>query len=525
VWAPSVDHASALFLLVLTAIAALTVAARVFGVPYPVALVIGGLGLGAIPGLPKPELEPELVLGLFLPPLLYSAAFFASLRDMRNDLRTISLLAVGLVVATTVTVAVVAHAVIGLPWAVAFAFGAIVSPTDPLAASAIGRRVGAPRRIMTIVEGESLINDGTALVLYKTAVAAAVGGTFSFWESGGKLVGGALAGVAVGFAVGAVVAEIRRRIDDPPVEITISLATGYAAYLPAEALGASGVLAAVSAGVYVGWLAPAISTPAMRMQGTAVWELLQFLLNAVLFVLIGLQLPTIADGIGGRSAAEVAGLSALMWATVIGTRLLWVNATTFVIRALDRRASQRARRGTWRARIVITWAGMRGAVSLAAALALPLDVAQRDLIVSLTFGVILGTLVVQGLTLAPLLHALRVEDDGSEAREEVHARISAAEAALERLVELAEEAWTNDDTIERLTRAYRYRVQHFSARRDGEGDGTMEDRSIAYQRTLRELFNTQRAKLVELRNGGTISNEVMHRIERELDLEEERLEI
>jgi CPA1 family monovalent cation:H+ antiporter len=472
------------------------------------------------------------VLGVFLPPLLYSAAFFASLRDMRADLRSISLLAVGLVVATTVTVAVVAHEAVGIPWAAAFAFGAIVSPTDPLAAGAIGRRVGAPRRLMTIIEGESLINDGTALVIYRAAVGAAVGGGFSLLGAGAELVGGAIGGILIGLAVGWVIAEVRRRIEDVPVEITISLATGYAAYIPAEAIGASGVLAAVTAGVVVGWKAPEISSPAMRMQGFAVWDLLQFLLNSALFVLIGLQLPNIAGGIGGRSAPEVVALGALMWVTVIATRLVWLNLIAFGIRALDRRPSQRARRASWRTRVVGTWAGMRGGVSLAAALALPLTThagtpfPERDLIISLTFAVILGTLVIQGLTLAPLMRALHVQDDGAaEADEEVRARLAAAEAALGRLEELREEQWTNDDTIERLTSAYGYRLRRFTARRDGGRDGAIEDRSLAYQRTLRELFVIQRARLVQLRNDGTISNEVMHRIERELDLEEERLEI
>ena len=527
------DDVSALFLLVLVAIAALTVVARVIGVPYPVALVVGGLLLGALPGLPDPQLEPELVLGLFLPPLLYAAAFFASLRDLRADLRGISLLAVGLVIATMVTVAIVAHEAVGMPWAAAFAFGAIVSPTDPLAASTVMRRVHAPRRLMTVVEGESLINDGTALVLYKAAVGAAIGGSFSIWGSGGELVGSAAGGILIGLGVGFVIAEVRRRIEDPPVEITITLATGYAAYLPAEAVGASGVLAAVAAGVYIGWQAPHISSPAMRNQGYAVWDLLQYLLNAVLFVLIGLQLPGIADGIGDRSWWEVIGLGALMWLTVIATRALWLNTIVFLIRALDRRPVQRERRAGWRHRAIMTWAGMRGSVSLAAALALPLETEsgapfpERELIISMTFGVILGTLVVQGLTLGPLIHRLGVEDDGAEGREEVEARVAAAEAALTRLEELRTEDWTNEDTIDRLTRAYRYRLRRFSARQDGDGGGDdeIETRAVAYQRTLRELFNTQRDRLVELRDDGTISNDVMHRIERELDLEEERLEI
>ena len=241
----------------LVAVAVLASAARAFGIPYPIVLVVGGLLLGFIPGLPEVSLEPELVLVIFLPPLLYSAAFFANLYDLKTDLRAISLQAIGLVLATMCVVAVVAHALIAdLPWAAAFALGAIVAPTDPLAASAIARRMDVPRRIVSVVEGESLVNDGTALVAYRVAVAAAVGGTFSLFDAGLEFVLGAVGGILIGLAVGAVIVEVRRRIDDPPVEITMSLLSGYAGYLPAEAIDASGVLAAVTVGIVVGWQAP-----------------------------------------------------------------------------------------------------------------------------------------------------------------------------------------------------------------------------------------------------------------------------
>jgi Na+/H+ antiporter len=244
----------------LVAVSVLSAASRAIGVPYPIVLVLGGLVMGFVPGVPEVELDPELVLVIFLPPLLYSAAFFASLRDLRYDLRSISMLAIGLVIATACAVAVVAHALIdGLPWAAAFALGAIVAPTDPLAATEIGRRLGLPRRIATILEGVSLFNDGTALVIYRVAVGA-VGGTFSLADAGVKFVAGAAGGIAIGLAVGWVIAEIRKRLDDPPVEVTISLLTGYAAYVPAERVGASGVLAAVTIGIYIGWRAPEISS-------------------------------------------------------------------------------------------------------------------------------------------------------------------------------------------------------------------------------------------------------------------------
>ena len=243
------DHTAEIFLALLIAISALSTVARLINVPYPILLVVGGLAIGLIPGLPEVELDPDLVLVLFLPPLLYSAAFFASLRDLRANLRPISLLAVGLVVATAVGVAVVAHFLIdGMSWGTAFALGAIVAPTDPIAATAIARRQGAPREIVSIIEGESLINDGTALVLYAAAVTAVVGGSFSLFNASADFVLSAVGGIAVGLAVGWPIAEVRKRLDDPPVEITISLATAYAAYLPAEELGLSGVLAAVDHG-------------------------------------------------------------------------------------------------------------------------------------------------------------------------------------------------------------------------------------------------------------------------------------
>src|ERR687895_1653052 len=308
----------------MVAVAGLCVLARLVGVPYPILLVLGGLVLGFVPGMPEVELPPELVLVAFLPPLLYWAGFFSSPRDLRADARAISLSAVGLVLATAAAVAVAAHAVVdGLPWAAAFALGAIVSPTDPVAATAIGRRLGIPRRLITIIEGESLINDATALVIYRIAVAAAVSGGFVLWEAGLRFLVGAAGGVAIGLLVGWLIAEVRRRLDDPVVEIVVSLFTGYAAYLPAELLDVSGVLAAVTAGLYVGWRAPEISTAPTRLLGFSFWEVFVYLLNAVLFILVGLQLPGIVRGVTGRTAPELVGLAAAVSAIVIGVRMAW----------------------------------------------------------------------------------------------------------------------------------------------------------------------------------------------------------
>jgi CPA1 family monovalent cation:H+ antiporter len=521
-------HDAELVLLALmVAMVALSVLARLVGVPYPILMVLGGLVLGFVPGMPAIELPPELVLVLFLPPLLYWSGFFSSPQELRADLRAITLAAVGLVLATMAAVAVAAHALIdGLPWAAAFALGAIVSPTDPLAATAIARRLGVPRRLVTILEGESLVNDATALVAYRIAVAATVGGGFVAWQAGMRFVVGAAGGVAIGLAVGWLVAEARRRLDDPPVEIMLSLVTGYAAYLPADRLGVSGVLAAVTTGLYLGWRAPEIASPTTRLLGFSFWDVLVFLLNAILFILVGLQLHPILSGLGGHSAATLLGLGAAVSAVVVATRIAWQFTVPYLVRLLDRRPSQVARRVGARARLVSGWSGMRGAVSLAAALALPLEgVPQRNLIVFLTFAVILVTLVLQGLTLPALIRRLGVRGDGTEEREELRARLVATNAALTRLEELAAEEWTRDDTVERLRGLYDFRRRRLKARAGKLEDDGIEDRSLAYQRLVRELLEAQRHAIVRLRNEGVIGTDVMHRIEREFDLEDSRLEI
>jgi NhaP-type Na+/H+ or K+/H+ antiporter len=320
--------------------------------------------------------------------------------------------------------------------------------------------------------------------------------------------------------------EIRRRINDIPTEVTISLLSGYAGYLPAEEAGVSGVLAAVTTGIVLGWKAPEISTASMRLTGFAVWEILVFLLNALLFVLIGLQLPTILDALNDEQPLTLLGWAAAVSATVIFTRLAFGEVFTRFIRFVDRRQVQRERRASWRMRLVGGWSGMRGAVSLAAALALVQDFPQRDIVLFLTFAVISATLVVQGLTLPLLIKALHIEDDGADEREELVGRRAAAAIALSRLDELAAEEWTYDETVERMRGLYRYRSRRFAARagESDDGDG-IEHRSLKYQKLARAVNNAQRDELVRLRNSGEISNEVMHRLERELDLEDERLEI
>src|ERR687886_162342 len=306
-------------------------------VPYPIPLVIGGLLLGLVPGIPDIRLNPDLVLLVFLPPLLYASAFFVDLRALRTDARVISLQAIGLVIATAAVVAVIAHELIHLPWAVSFVLGAIVSPTDPAAATAVMRRVGAPRGMVNILEGESLFNDATALVAYKVAVAAAVGASFSASHTVLEFVVDAAGGIAIGLAVGFLIAEVRKRVSDVNTELTISLFSAYGAFVPADKLGVSGVLAAVTAGIYLGFRAPEIATPESRMQGFAMWTTLTFLLNATLFILIGLQLPVIVGQLRGLPTGELIGYAASVCATVIVVRVVWIFVSTAVIRAIDRR--------------------------------------------------------------------------------------------------------------------------------------------------------------------------------------------
>jgi len=518
----------------LVSAALLNAAANWLRIPYPILLVIGGLLLGLVPGIPEIEFDPDLVLLVFLPPLLYTTAFLVDLSALRRDLRVISLLAIGLVLATTFAVALVAHAVFDLPLAMAFVLGAIVAPTDPVAAAATLRRLGVPRRIVNVLEGESLINDATALTVYKVALAVAVGGSFSEAGAGGEFLAAVVGGIAIGLLVGYVIAEIRARLEDPVTEVTISLFSGYAAFLPADELELSGVLAVVTTGIYMGWRAPRLIGAETRLLSYSLWAMLGFLLNATLFILIGLQLPLIVDGIreSGLSASTAAGYAAIVCALVIGVRFAWVFGIGVALRLFDRRPSQLERRATPASRTVAAWAGMRGAVSLAAALALPLQtdageaLPGRDLILFITFAVILVTLVGQGLTLPALIRRLGLhEEEGAEEREEVKARLAVAAAALERTERLAEEDWTRDDTIDRVRRLYQFRQHRFQVR-SGEIDDEdgIEDRSLSYQRLMHELFGAQREALITLRDDGEISIDVMRRVEHEIDLEESRLE-
>ena len=516
----------------LVAGAALLALAPSVRVPYPILLVLGGIAIGFIPGVPHVALRPEIVLVAILPPLLYAAAFFTSLRDLRRNVRPLSMLALGLVLFTVVGVAAACHAGIsGLSWPTCFVIGAIVAPTDAVAATAIASRLGVPRRLVAIIEGESLINDATALVAYSFAVTAVVTGSFSFWHAAWRFVVDVLGGVAIGLAVGVVLRQIRRRLDHSPTEIAIALLSGYFAYLPAEAAGVSAVLAVVTVGIYVGWYTPELTTVQTRLQGDGVWEILVFLLNALLFGLVGLQLRPILDALSGTSTYALLRDAVVVSGAVVVIRLIWIYPATYLPRLLFRRIREHDPSPPWTYPTLIGWAGLRGAVSLAAALALPLTTdagtafPARALIIYLAFTVIIATLVLQGLSLPLLIDLLGLEADRTAAKEEVKARVHAAEAALGRLEELATEDWVREDTAERMRGLYRFRQSRFAARFDENDDGSIEQRSQDYQRLRRELLNAERDAVVDLRRQGRISDEIMNLVQRDLDLEDARLDV
>lgn len=516
----------------LAAVALFLVAATRSRIPYPILLVVGGAALGFMPGAPDTVLDPRLVLVIFLPPLLYSAAFFSSLRDLRDNLRPISMLSVGLVTATMVAVAVVAHLLIdSLSWPAAFTLGAVLAPTDPVAATEIAGRDRAPRRFITVIEGESLVNDSTALIAYRFAVAAAVTGTFSLSDAVGTFFVDAVAGIAIGLVVGVVIAEIRRRLDDAPTEITISLLTPYFAYLPAGALGVSAVLAAVTAGVYLGWNSPHLITPMTRIQAFSFWEILVFVLNAALFILVGLELPHVLDAARasyGDGTLALYGVAAA--GTVVLVRFLWVVPGTYLVRALSNRITHEESLDLGQL-VLVGFTGMRGAVSLAAALAIPqvtdsgAPFPERDLIIFLVYVTILITVVGQGLLLGPLIKALTAPEGGeARADREAKARIKAANAAIARIDELIEEDWVRRESAERMRALYDFRIRRFGARFDDGDDGEIEAGSQAYQRLRAKVIEAERAEIIRLRNTGQINDDIMRRIERDLDLEHARLE-
>src|SRR5580692_5897594 len=369
-----------IFVSLLIAVAVIALLARKLHIPYPILFLIGGLLIGLLiglfPELPKVRLNPELVFLFFLPPLLFPAALFTSWRDFRANLRPISLLAIGLVLFTTVAVAFLAYYFMDLPLATGFVLGAIISPPDAIAATAIADRLNVPRRIVTILEGESLVNDATALVAYRFAVVAVLSGSFSLAHASGQFFVVAIGGILVGLAVGWLAQQFHKRVDDAPIEITVSLLTPFAAYLLAERLKVSGVLAVVTAGLYLGRRMPELLTFKTRLQGGPVWEMVEFLLNGFVFILIGLQLPEVLHALSGHEIPihQLVWYALLISLAVILIRILWVFPATYLPRLLSKKIHERDPYPSWRHVTIISWTGMRGVVSLAAALALPLTI-------------------------------------------------------------------------------------------------------------------------------------------------------
>jgi CPA1 family monovalent cation:H+ antiporter len=515
----------------LGAAALLAQLARVLKVPYPILLVLGGLGIGFVPGLPVVQIAPDVIFIVFLPPLLNAAAFSTSPLDLRAHLRPITLLAFGLVLLTTVAVAAVAHFVVGLPWAVGFVLGAILAPTDPVAAEAIFRRLGVPERVGTVVGGESLINDGTGLAAFRVALAA-VGSTFSIWEAGLEflLIGGG--GILVGLLLAWAILPLWARMREPLIMITFSVLIPYGVYILAEdVLHVSGILAVVTYGLYQGWKAPRLFPDAStRIQALAFWGVLIFVLEALLFILVGQQLPGIVGNIEEYSFAQVLFYAALVYAAVLGARFAWFFTTPYLHPVFNKLLRNRYLRAPWQERLVMSWSGMRGGVSLAAALAVPMTIGgerfeERDLILFLTFAIILTTLVLQGLTLAPLIRALRLKDDDNEGTlMELRARLEGARAALERLERLCNDERVPQGAQEQMREHYEGRIRRYE---DGiEAGGATEEyaqSSEAWRNWRRDLIGAEREAVLSLRDSGDISPEVMRRIERDLDLEESRI--
>lgn len=497
-------------LVLLTAAAVLVRVADLIAVPYPIALVLGGLAIGFIPGLPDIELEPEVVFLVFLPPLLHSAAWRASPQELRAEVRPLALLAVGLVLATTAAVAVVAHAMVpGMSWAAAFVLGAVVAPTDPVAAIATFSRVGVPERVKTLVEGESMINDATALTIFRVAVAAAVTGSFAAGSALLDFFVAAVGGILVGLAAGWLSVVVIRRQSDRSLAIVFTLLTAYGSYIAAEELGVSGVLGAVVSGLYASWHSHTTFDADTRLTAWSFWQILVFALEALLFVLLGLQFAGTIDELGGLSATELLVDGLVISLVVAGVRMAWVLLPY-------------AGYGDLRERLAIGWSGLRGAISLAAALAVPLAVPERPQIIVLTFAVILATLIGQGLSLPVVLRALGLKRERVWSPDEALARLEAAQSALDRVDELEDEG-ASEEQVRRLRELYRARFRKCVAVLGGDVDGGGPDPRMSSSALRRETIRAERGALIELRDSGRLKLDVQRVIERDLDLEEARL--
>lgn len=519
----------------LSAIVVLTVVAKRVRIPYPIAFVIGGVILAFMRRLPHPHVDPDIILLLILPPLLYGAAWTTDWVLLKRNWRPVSLLAVGLVVATMGAVAVVVHLVVpGFDWPLAFTLGAIVSPPDAVAAEAVFERLAIPRRVVSIVSGESLLNDATALVAYRFALAALVSGAFSLARASVEFVivavGGIVIGVIAAIATEAVLRYIAKHgFDDASLASVVFLLTPFVAYASAEALHVSGVLAAVSAGLVLGQRSALFIDSETRLVGSSVWRLLTFLLNGLAFLLIGLQLPLIVAELGHK-LWQYALYGLLISVVAILIRFAWVFPATYLPRLLDRKLAQRDPTPRWQSVVVVGWAGMRGIVSLAVALALPYTLGEqpfpeRSETIFLTFCVIFVTLVGQGLSLGPLVEWLGVTETSKNLRQESKVRIVALEAGLARVRELQDERHDNAFDVEvtgRILDEYQRRIEVLRGRaKPGASD---DDKEIRADRHFqKEALAAERRKIMELRHSGDIPDDMFRSIEYDLDLAAVRL--
>jgi CPA1 family monovalent cation:H+ antiporter len=517
-----------LILICLVAIGLLAIVARRIRIPYPILLTVGGVALALIPGLPVIHLDPQLVFNLFLPPLLYPAAVYTSWRDFRANLRPILLLAIGLVLLTMAAIAYLFHCLAGLPLAVGFVFGAIISPPDAVAALAITHNLRVPRKIVVILEGESLVNDATSFISFRFAVAAVMTGTFSLNQALLQFLLVAAGGIGVGLAIGWLAAQVHKRLDDPPVQTMFSLLTPYVAYFAGEKAHVSGILAVVIAGMYYGWQAPRILSSRMRLQALPVWEMAVFVLNGVLFMLIGLELPQVVRALPPSSAIRVANLAILVVSAIVLVRFVWMFGASYLPRLLSR-TFRHEDPAPWQHTALIAWTGMRGADSLAGALAIPFTLPNgdpfpgRNLILLLTFCVIFGTLVLQGLTLAPLVRWLKVVDDRVTEKEERLARLKANEAALARLDAMEALNRSRPDVVEHLRSEYVDRIRQLR-NQDSHQQAVTGLFSPDFEQLAREALQTERNTVIQLRNEEAISDQALRRIQRDIDLAEARLQ-
>ena len=508
----------------LVVIAILFEVARRIGVPYPSLFVLGGLGLGFLPGLPHITLNPDLVLLVFLPPLLFAAAFETPLRDLRRNVAPVARLSIGLVVFTTLAVGAVAQALVpSLGWPAALTLGAIVAPTDALAATSVFRRQGVPRVILTIIEGEALFNDATALIAYRTAVLAVASGTFVLATALAGFAISSIGGLAIGYLVGRAAVELLRRVDDPPVEVVISLLIPFAAYLPADRSGFSGVLAVVAAGFVIGRRLGTVLSPSSRTMWFITWKMVGFVLNGFAFVLIGLKLPDILAGVAKRPPLELMGVAAAVCAVAIVARFVWIYASSLLPGSPRRVFARRDPRVAWRLVFLVGWSGLRGAVSLAAALALPTSFPEHDLILLLTFAVILVTLVGQGLTLPMVVRWTGWDGEEADGDEGAFARATMYQVGLD-AVNAARRRWPgHQPLLNRLESSLQDRSEHLATEDPGETAERSQER-VEHEEIQLGVINAQRAAMLELRDAGEINDATLRTIERELDLEELRME-